>query len=72
METQDPISTQNQEQVQAPDNANVNTPEATPENDTPKLSAAELLLQRLQARKEESLTQIIDEVQKEASSPAPS
>lgn len=70
METQDPISTQNQEQ--APDNANVNTPEATPENDTPKLSAAELLLQRLQARKEESFTQIIDEVQKEASAPTPS
>ena len=70
METQDPISTQNQEQ--APDNANVNTPEATPENDAPKMSAAELLLQRLQARKqEESFTQIIDEVQKEAS-PTPS
>ena len=51
METQDPISTQNQEQ--APDNANVNTPEATPENDAPKMSAAELLLQRLQARKQE-------------------
>ena len=72
METQDPISTQNQEHAQAPDNANVNTPDATPENDAPKLSAAELLLQRLQARKEESFTQIIDEVQKEASSPAPS
>ncbi len=72
METQDPISTQNQEQAQAPDNANVNTPDATAENDAPKLSAAELLLQRLQARKEESFTQIIDEVQKEASSPAPS
>lgn len=64
METLDPISTQNQEQ--APDNANVNTPEATPENDAPKLSAAELLLQRLQAHKEESFTQMIDEVQKEA------
>ncbi|MCR5455325.1 MAG: DUF349 domain-containing protein [Bacteroidales bacterium] len=65
METQDPISTQNQEQ--APDNANVNTPEATQKNDAPKMSAAELLLQRLQARKqEESITQIIDEVQKES------
>ena len=69
METLDPISTQNQEQ--APDNANVNTPEATTENDAPKMSAAELLLQRLQARKEESFTQIIDEVQKEAASPTP-
>ena len=62
METQDPISTQNQEQ-QAPDNANVITPEATAENDAPKMSAAELLLQRLQAHKEESITQIINEVQ---------
>ena len=71
METQDPISIQNQEQ--APDNATVNTPEAIPENDAPKLSAAELLLQRLQAHKQESITQIIDEVQKETvASPTPS
>lgn len=69
METQDPISTQNQEQ-QAPDNANVITPEATAENDAPKMSAAELLLQRLQAHKEESITQIINEVQPAAEQPA--
>ena len=68
METQDPISTQNQEQ-QAPDNANVITPEATAENDAPKMSAAELLLQRLQAHKEESITQIINEVQPAAEQP---
>lgn len=70
METQDPISTQNQ--GQNPDNATENTPETTPENAAPKMSAAELLLQRLQAHKQEPITQIIDEVQKEAASPAPS
>ncbi|MBO7461943.1 MAG: DUF349 domain-containing protein, partial [Bacteroidales bacterium] len=39
------------------------------ENDAPKMSAAELLLQRLQAHKEESITQIINEVQPAAEQP---
>jgi len=63
METQDPISIQNQEAT--PDNANTITPEATSENDAPKLSAADIILQKLQAHKQESLAQIINEVSQE-------
>ncbi len=68
METIDPtISTQNQEQV--PDNANIVTPEQTSETDAPKLSAADIILQRLQEHKQQSLEQIINEVSQENVAP---
>ncbi len=71
MESQDPISIQNQDQN--PDNANTVTPAtsecaAQPEQ---KLSAADIILQKLQAGNQESLQQIVEEASKEeASAPA--
>lgn len=66
MESQDPISIQNQEQT--PDNVTTNTPassESENSQNTQKLSAADIILQRLAARKQESLQNIISEVSSE-------
>ncbi len=62
MESQDPISIQNQEQN--PDNANNVTPatsECAPQQTEQKLSAADIILQKLQAINQEPLEQIVQE-----------
>jgi len=70
MESQDPISIQNQEQN--PDSANIVTP-ATSEcaaQTEQKLSAADIILQKLQAINQEPLEQIVQEASKEEAASA--
>ena len=67
MESQDPISNQNQEQN--PDNVTTNTPassESENSQSTQKLSAADIVLQKLAALKQEPLEKIISEVSSES------
>lgn len=63
METKDPISIQ--DQAQQPENANLSTPAASNDGGEQKLSAADIILQKLQAHKQQSLEQIISEVSQE-------
>ncbi|MCQ2253064.1 MAG: DUF349 domain-containing protein [Bacteroidales bacterium] len=70
MESQDPISIQNQEP--ASDNAKIETPATSngTEAQEPKVSAADLILQKLQALNQEPLEKIVQEVSKENLAPA--
>jgi hypothetical protein len=63
METKDPISIQ--DQAQQPENTNLSTPAASNDGGEQKLSAADIILQKLQAHKQQSLEQIISEVSQE-------
>ncbi|MCQ2974802.1 MAG: DUF349 domain-containing protein [Bacteroidales bacterium] len=72
MESQDPISIENQEQnpdnvsiTPNPSETNVSKPENDSKEESQKLSAAEIVLQKLSDEQSESLEQIISEVKSE-------